>query len=206
MQILYLDNHVLVLNKPKGLLTLPSIHESDCLVERGKLILKEKFNKPGNVFLHSVHRLDRSASGIVVLARTSKALSRLNETLREGEWRKIYHLTHEGVLPKKEGEIISYLERLEYHTKVVREGQGKKAVLRYKCLEGPVVEVELFTGRYHQIRAQFSSLGCPIRGDTKYGAQLLRKVGIDLHHTRLTFPHPITKELLTIESPRLVDS
>ena len=201
METLYLDNHLLIVNKPKGVLTLPSIHEGDCVVERGKLFLKEKFAKPGNVFLHAVHRLDRAASGIVVLARTSKALSRLNESLRDGEWKKIYHLTHEGSLPDKEGEIISYLERCEYHTKVVSQGEGKKAVLRYKSLGGGVVEVELFTGRYHQIRAQFASLGCPITRDSKYGAKT-RGEGIDLHHTCLTLPHPVTKEALVIRSLR----
>ncbi|MBS0585305.1 MAG: RluA family pseudouridine synthase [Verrucomicrobia bacterium] len=201
MSPLYLDNHILVLNKSKGVLTLPSVHETDCLVEHGKAFLKEKFQKPGNVFLHPVHRLDRGASGIVVFARTSKALSRLNESIREGDWKKIYLLQCEGRLPQKEGEIISYLNRCEYHTEVVKEGEGKRCMLRYRSLENGLVEVELLTGRYHQIRAQFASIGCPIKGDTKYGAKSAPyQGGIALHHARLTFTHPVTKELLTIEA------
>ncbi len=193
-EVLYLDNHLLIVNKPPLLLTLPTKEVQDSVQTRGQAWLKEKFKKPGNVFLHPVHRLDRVASGIVVCARTSKALSRLNEQIREGEWHKVYTLTFEGSLPAPSGTLRHFLEKQEYHTTVVSKGRGQEAVLHYKQIAPHTAQVELITGRYHQIRAQFSSIGCPICGDTKYGAQPREaSLGIALQHTQLTFLHPITK-------------
>lgn len=198
-EILYLDNHLLIVDKPPLLLTLPTKEESDSVQTRGQTWLKEHFQKPGNVFLHPVHRLDRVASGIVVCARTSKSLSRLNQQIREGEWHKRYRLRHEGILPAPKGTLRHFLQKGEYHTKV--DDAGQEAVLHYEEIARGVAEVELVTGRYHQIRAQFAAIGCPICGDSKYGAKTkaLSK-GIDLHHIRLEFKHPITHIDLVITS------
>lgn len=200
-EVLYLDNHLLVIDKPRLLLTLPTKEESDSVQTRGQAWLKEKFQKPGNVFLHPVHRLDRVASGIVVCARTSKALSRLNEQIRKGEWHKTYRLRHEGTLPQTKGTLKHFLCKDEYHTKIVSSGEGQEAILHYQEIEQGLVEVKLVTGRYHQIRAQFSAIGCPIVGDYKYGAKTkARSSGIDLCHKHLEFFHPITKQKIVINS------
>lgn len=203
-EILYCDNHLLVLDKPPGLLSLPSKKESDSARERGKETLKELYKKPGEVFLHPVHRLDRLASGILVLARTSKALARLSEQLKTDQWQKTYYLRYEGELPALEGTLKHTLLRGEYRTSVVKEGVegGQIALLHYRKRKKQVAEVQLVTGRYHQIRAQFSHIGCPVAGDTKYGAQTKPySPGIDLHHAQLLFTHPVTKEVLTFSSP-----
>lgn len=198
-EVLYLDNHLLVVDKPPLLLTLPTSEVIDSVLTRGQAWLKEKFEKPGNVFLHPVHRLDRVASGIVVCARTSKSLSRLNEQIREGQWHKLYRLRYEGVLPALKGTLRHFLQKEDYHTKVVEEGPCQEAILNYRQIEPGVAEVELVTGRYHQIRAQFGAIGCPICGDYKYGAHTKAiSPGIDLCHVRLEFLHPVTKVPLVI--------
>ena len=200
-EVLYLDNHLLIIDKPPLLLTLPAKEVEDSVLTRGKAWLKEKFKKPGNVFLHPVHRLDRVASGIVVCARTTKSLSRLNEQIRKGEWHKTYRLCHEGPLPGKNGTLRHFLSKGDYHTKVVSEGKGQEAILHYEEISPGITEVTLVTGRYHQIRAQFAAIGCPIRGDYKYGAQTKSlSPGIDLFHIHLEFPHPINKNMISIGS------
>ncbi len=200
-EVLYLDNHLLVVDKPPLLLTLPTTEVSDSVLTRGQAWIKEKFQKPGNVFLHPVHRLDRVASGIVVCARTSKSLSRLNEQIRGGQWHKLYRLRFEGKLPSSKGTLRHFLEKSDYHTKVVSEGCGQEAILHYSQVAPGIAEVELVTGRYHQIRAQFAAIGCPICGDYKYGAVTKAiSPGIDLYHMRLEFKHPVTKEMIRITS------
>ena len=200
-EILHLDNHLLIVNKPPLLLTLPTLKVKDSVLTRAQETIREIYKKKGNVFVHPVHRLDRVASGIVVSAKTSKALSRLNEQIKEGGWKKTYVLRFEGKLPSNEGTLRHYLEKGDYHTKVVEEGKGKEAVLHYRKTSENKAEVDLITGRYHQIRAQFSHIGCPICGDRKYGAKTKGKQhGIDLHHKSLVFKHPILQELLTINS------
>ncbi len=200
-EVLYLDNHLLVVDKPPLLLTLPTKEVSDSVLTRAAAYLKEKFQKPGNVFVHPVHRLDRVASGIVVCARTSKSLARLNEQIREGDWRKVYHLRFEGKLPAKSGTLRHFLLKHDFHTKVVPEGTGSEAILHYKEISPGIAEVELVTGRYHQIRAQFAAIGCPICGDTKYGARSKPlSAGIDLYHVHLQFSHPITKKMIDLFS------
>lgn len=198
-EILYLDNHLLIVDKPTLLLTQPAGGETDSVQTRGSEWLKEKFQKPGNVFLHPVHRLDRVASGIVVCARTSKCLTRLNEQIRKGDWKKLYRLRYEGNLPALEGTLRHLLEKQDYHTIVSPKGQ--EAILHYRQIEEGLAEVELITGRYHQIRAQFSAIGCPICGDYKYGAKTKPVLeGIDLVHAHLEFHHPITNKLLEVDS------
>ena len=200
-EILYVDNHLLVIDKPPLLLTLPEGAVVDSVLTRGQAWLKEQFQKPGNVFLHPVHRLDRVASGIVVLARTSKALSRLNEQIRKGEWHKLYRLRFEGKLPEKKGTLCHFLQKNDYHTQVAPAPEGKESILHYQEVAPGIAEVQLVTGRYHQIRAQFGAIGCPICGDYKYGATTKGiSPGIDLCHTRLEFLHPITKKIIRITS------
>jgi 23S rRNA pseudouridine1911/1915/1917 synthase len=199
--ILYLDNHILIVDKPPLLLTQPTDLETESVETLGKEWLKHKLNKPGNVFLHPVHRLDRVAFGIVVSAKTSKALSRLNEQIRQGNWKKTYKLRYEGTLKEKKGTLKHYLFKEEYKSIVVEEGQGSLAILNYEEIEKGVCKVELVTGRYHQIRAQFAAIGCPILGDLKYGSTKIGKtLGIDLCHYELKFPHPITKEEIHVQS------
>ncbi len=198
-EILYCDNHLLVVDKPSLLLTLRTKEVEESVQTVGQAWIKERFQKPGNVFLHPVHRLDRVASGIVVCARTSKALSRLNAQIKMRAWHKRYKLRHEGKLPMAKGTLRHFLQKGDYHTVV--GATGDEAILNYTEIKPGYAEVELITGRYHQIRAQFAAIGCPIRGDFKYGAQSPAiSPGIDLHHTRLEFAHPVTSELLVINS------
>jgi 23S rRNA pseudouridine1911/1915/1917 synthase len=207
MNPLYEDNHLLVLNKPAGLLTQPSGTEKDCLERQAKIWLKEIHHKPGNVFLEAVHRLDKPVSGIVVFAKTSKALTRLNASMRSKQLRKIYWSWVEGSFSSNEGILEHFLLHDDYHAKVVEENhpQGKKALLTYRVLKRKkgrtLLEIELGTGRYHQIRLQLAAVGHPIWGDRKYGSQKKYEAeAIALHHRRLQLPHPISKIELTFEA------
>lgn len=200
--VLFYDNHLLVLSKPAGLLTQPSDQETDSLEEWGKKWVKQQFRKPGNVFLQAVHRLDRPASGIVLFARTSKALSRLQAASREGKFKKTYLCLIEGNLKEKEGTFEDWLIH-DSHRAIdgsPHEKDAKKASLHYLFLEEQkpysLVQVVLKTGRYHQIRMQFSKRGFPIVGDQKYGSHhsLSNPNAIALHHAFLEIPHPIEKQ------------
>jgi 23S rRNA pseudouridine1911/1915/1917 synthase len=199
IQVLFEDNHLLVLNKPFGLLTQPTEITLDSLENRGKAWLKEKYNKPFNVFLNPIHRLDRVAGGIVVFAKTSKALSRLGESMRERAWKKTYRIRTD-VLPKKsEGRLEHFLVHDDH--KALVSLNGKQALLSYVVKPSGMIEVNLETGRYHQIRAQFAAIGCPIVGDIKYGAREDGRERILLQHYSCAFPHPISKEEFYIELP-----
>jgi 23S rRNA pseudouridine1911/1915/1917 synthase len=211
-QIIHSDNHLLAVNKPPGMLTQPSPICDDSLESAAKQWIKETANKPGNVYLHAVHRLDRAASGVVLFARTSKALSRLQEQLRKKSWTKIYHALVEAEPRPESAELIHYLRHASHHAEVMRTGatDAKKAVLRYKLLRPMdrlyLVEIHLKTGRYHQIRAQLSAIGCPIAGDKRYGAKVAWPgQGIALHHRLLKITHPVTKESLRFETPYPTD-
>lgn len=208
MHPLFEDNHLLVLNKPAGLLTQPSGTEQDSLEQQAKAWLKAVYQKPGNVFLEAVHRLDKPVSGIVVFGKTSKALTRLNASMREKQVRKIYWAWVEGSLSGDEGELEHFLIHDDFHAQVVdaNHPQGKMARLTYSVLqrkkERTLLEIELATGRYHQIRLQLAALGHPIWGDRKYGGQSKYEPdAIALHHQRLQIPHPISQILLTFEAP-----
>jgi len=200
MKILYEDNHLFVVVKPPGLLTQPSGTSQDSLEAQAKAFLKTRDHKPGNVFLEAVHRLDKPVGGIVVFAKTSKAVSRLNAAQREKKFRKVYHAHVEGKLAQKSGTLTHHLHHDHHLAKV--DPEGKKAVLHYRVLEegelSSLVEVELETGRYHQIRVQFAHIGHPILGDHKYGSKAEWKDGIALTHVQIEFPHPITSEVLKI--------
>jgi 23S rRNA pseudouridine1911/1915/1917 synthase len=193
-QVVFCDNHVLVVDKPPMMVTQKTEGHETSLEEWAKAWVKEKYQKPGAVFLHAIHRLDKEVSGLVLFARTSKALSRLNQAMREGKIEKTYEALVEGVLADNEGTLSHDLEHKEHRAQV---GTGKKAVLHYRVLERnkdtTLVEITLETGRYHQIRAQFSAIRHPIVGDKKYGSKMInKKPGIALRNTRLVFPHPIS--------------
>ena len=201
---IFLDNHLFVVSKKSNCLTQPTSEKEISLETEAKRYLKRKFNKKGAVFLVPLHRLDRVASGLVLFARTSKALSRLQEQMRQRKIKKTYMARVQGKLRQKEGVLRHFLIHARYRAKSVSPKQGKEALLRYKVIfedrKTSWLEIELETGRYHQIRCQFSLIGHPILGDTKYGAYLRgRFEGIDLHHQKLCFIHPVTKVSLLIK-------
>jgi len=206
LDVLFEDNHMLVLNKPSGLLTQPSGTAGLSLETLAKEWLKKKYQKQGSVFLEAIHRLDKSASGIVVFAKTSKALSRLTEEIRKKRTKKFYRaLVKQAPIPSQ-GELKSYLLHEPYRARVANKcAPGAKAAeMRYRILRQQggqtLLEVELITGRYHQIRAQLASIGSPILGDRKYGSVVgWSSTGIALHHFHFEILHPITKKLMTFE-------
>jgi len=209
LEVLYEDNHLLVVNKPAGLLTQPSGTLQDSLESYAKEWIKQKYQKPGNVYLHAVHRLDRPVSGIVLFARTSKALSRLNALMRDKKSQKIYYALVEGKLAQAEGRLEHFLVHDDHQARVATKNspEAKLASLAYKTLNTnssslTLLEIHLETGRYHQIRAQFAAIGCPIVGDQRYGSRrLLQSDQIALHHRRLEIDHPVTGQRMIFEAP-----
>ena len=210
LQILHEDNHIIVVNKRVGDIVQGDKTGDKPLSEVVKEYLKEKYNKPGDVFLGVVHRLDRPTTGIVVFARTSKALTRLNEMFSNRETQKTYWAVVKNKPPRTEDNLIHFLKRNEKnntskaHLKEVPE--SKKASLEYKIIKELnnyfALEINLHTGRHHQIRAQLSAIGCPIKGDLKYGFDRSNPDGgIHLHARKLVFIHPVTKETLEIIAP-----
>ena len=207
MNILYEDNHVIALVKPPGLATMGLPDGQETLLTQTKKYLKEKYAKPGEVYLGVVSRLDVPVSGVVLFARTSKAAARLNEQFREHTVEKIYAALVEGTITPPEAECVDYLCEDDRHRKVFRSqsGKGKEARLCYRKLQQvgqcSLLEIELETGRKHQIRMQLSARGFPIRGDIKYGAKMSFPGGIALHAWKLTFSHPTTKERIELTAP-----
>lgn len=214
MQVVYEDNHIIVVYKESGEIVQGDKTGDAPLSETVKAYIKEKYQKPGAVFLGVVHRLDRPVSGLVVFARTSKALSRLNEMFRKGEVHKTYWaLVQPSGNPVTSNTFVTathWLTRNEKQNKSYaydREVPGsKKAVLRYRTIgqteRYQLVEVELLTGRHHQIRCQLSTLGMPIRGDLKYGAKRSNPDGsISLLSHHVEFIHPVSKQEIVLDSP-----
>lgn len=208
--ILYEDNHLMVVNKHCGDLVQPDRETDDALETEIKAMIKVRDHKPGEVFLGVVHRIDRPVSGAVLFAKTSKALSRLNEMIREGRIGKYYWAVTERVPEPKEGELRHYILRDGKTNRskafAAPRGDAKEARLRYRTLGAStrytLVEVELLTGRHHQIRAQLAAAGCPIKGDLKYGARRSNPDGgISLHSRRMEFVHPVSREPLTVTAP-----
>ena len=208
--ILYEDNHIIVVNKHAGDAVQPDPTGCPALENDIKSFLKHRDGKEGNVFLGVVHRIDRPVSGAVLFAKTSKALVRLNEMLREGEIEKRYWAITEEMPRPEEGELRHWLRRdgksNRSHVYASPKGDAKEARLRYGLLcrsdRYSLVEVQLLTGRHHQIRAQLSKIGCPIKGDLKYGAKRSNHDGgISLHSRSITFVHPVRKEPLTVMAP-----
>ena len=214
MEIVYEDNHLIIVNKACGEIVQGDRTGDEPLVETLKQWIKEKYQKPGNVFCGVIHRIDRPTSGLVVFARTSKALSRLNEMFRKGEVHKTYWaLVQPSGNPLTSKTFVTathWLTRNEKQNKSYaydREVPGsKKAVLRYRTIgqteRYQLVEVELLTGRHHQIRCQLSTLGMPIRGDLKYGAKRSNPDGsISLLSHHVEFIHPVSKQKIVLDSP-----
>jgi 23S rRNA pseudouridine1911/1915/1917 synthase len=210
LQILHEDNHIIVVNKRVGDIVQGDKTGDKPLSEVIKEYLKEKYNKPGEVFLGVVHRLDRPTSGIVVFARTSKALTRLNEMFSNRETQKTYWAIVKNRPENAEATLVHYLKRNEKnntskaHLKEVPE--SKKASLEYKIIKELdnyfVLEINLHSGRHHQIRAQLAAIGCPIKGDLKYGFDRSNSDGgIHLHARKLVFIHPVSKENIEIVAP-----
>ena len=215
MQVIYEDNHIIVVAKHSGEIVQGDKSGDRPLTEDVKAYLKEKYAKPGLVFLGLVHRLDRPVSGLVVFARTSKALSRLNEMFRNGSIHKTYWALVQTPPPAEEGELIHWLTRNERQNKSYayrNEVPGsKKAVLRYRVIgqtdRYTLLEIQLLTGRHHQIRCQLAAMGCPIRGDLKYGAPRSNPDGsISLLARSIEFVHPVSKEIICLEAPLPEDS
>lgn len=205
--ILYEDNHLIVVNKRSGELVQPDTTGDPALEDEIKAFIHVRDDKPGNVFLGVVHRIDRPVSGAVLFAKTGKALTRMNELVKNREIRKIYWALTENRPQQPEGELVHHLVR-DGKTNKSRvydrpTAGSKEARLRYR-LKGSgthyhLLEIELLTGRHHQIRAQLSKIGCPIRGDLKYGAARSNRDGsISLHARSIEFVHPVRKEPLRI--------
>jgi 23S rRNA pseudouridine1911/1915/1917 synthase len=206
--VLYADNHLLALNKPAGLVTQPSGAHEDSLETRAKAWVKQAYDKPGDVFLEAVHRIDRPVSGVVLFARTSKALSRLNEAVREHDLGKLYWAVVEGCPEPARARLEDWLVHESHRARVVAAGTpgARLATLDYSVLRTrggeSLVEVQLHTGRYHQIRVQLAHAGWPVLGDTRYGARGALPGGvIALHHRELTVMHPVRHEPLSCTAP-----
>lgn len=214
LQVLYEDNHIIAINKRVGDIVQGDQTGDKPLSEVVKEYLKEKYNKPGEVFVGVVHRLDRPTTGLVIFAKTSKALSRLNESFKNRETNKIYWAAVKNAPTNATDTLTHYLVRNPKNNqskafdKEVKE--SKKASLTYKILKKlerfVILEIDLHTGRHHQIRAQLSKIGSPIKGDLKYGFDRSNTDGgIHLHARKLTFIHPVKKEELTIIAPTPTD-
>lgn len=210
LEVLHEDNHCIVVNKRPSDIVQGDKTGDEPLSERVKAYLKEKYNKPGNVFCGVVHRLDRPTSGVLLFARTSKGLSRLNDQFRDKQTKKVYWAVVENRPEKDEATLTHFLRRVEKQNKsyVAEEGAKdvKKAVLHYRVICSSdryhLLEVELETGRHHQIRCQLASIGCPIKGDLKYGAKRSNPDGsIHLHARTLSFSHPTSGERITCVAP-----
>lgn len=210
LQVLFEDNHVIIVNKRAGDIVQGDKTQDKPLSEVVKEYIKDKYNKPGNVFLGVVHRLDRPTSGIIIFARTSKALERLNKMLREKSIQKTYWAVVKNTPRKERATLINFLKKNPKNNKssvFQKEIDGsKKAILHYTVLKKldnyTLLEVDLETGRHHQIRAQLSSIGSPIKGDLKYGFPRSNKDGsIHLHARKIAFTHPVSKESIALTAP-----
>jgi 23S rRNA pseudouridine1911/1915/1917 synthase len=214
LQVLHEDNHIIVVNKRVGDIVQGDKTGDKPLSEVAKEYIKDKYNKPGEVFLGVVHRLDRPTTGIIVFAKTSKALTRLNESFKNRETKKMYWAIVKNIPPRDKDVLVHFLKRnpknntSKAHTKEVPE--SKKASLDYtvfKKLDNYfALEINLHTGRHHQIRAQLTAIGCPIKGDLKYGFDRSNKDGgIHLHAKTLEFIHPVTKEIIKLTATTPTD-
>ena len=210
MEIVYEDNHLIIVYKHSGEIVQGDKTGDVPLSADVKCYLKEKYQKPGNVFLGVVHRLDRPVAGLVVFAKTSKALTRLNKMFRDGEVHKTYWAITKNLPPQPEDTLTDWLVRNEKQNKSYAYDHevphSKKAILKYRLIGQSdyycLLEVNLMTGRHHQIRCQLAHMGCPIKGDLKYGAQRSNPDGsicLLAHHVE--FVHPVSKQLISLDSP-----
>ena len=210
MKVIYEDNHIIIVNKQSGEIVQGDKTGDRPLSDIVKDYIKEKYAKPGAVFLGVAHRLDRPVSGLVVFARTSKALSRLNKMFAEGEVQKTYWAIVKNTPSQPEATLTHWLVRNEKQNKsyayTSEKPHSKKAMLKYKVIGSSdhytLLEIQLMTGRHHQIRCQLAAMGCPIKGDLKYGAPRSNPDGsISLISRRVEFIHPVSKELIVAEAP-----
>lgn len=210
LQVLYEDNHLIVVNKRPGDIVQGDKSGDKPLSEVVKEYLKEKYNKPGNVYLGVVHRLDRPTSGLVVFAKTSKALPRLNTLFAEKKAKKTYWAVVKKPPPKSEDTLVHWLKRNPKQNKSYAHKNeiphSKKAILDYRVLKSLnnyfLLEIDLKTGRHHQIRSQLSAVGCPIKGDLKYGfSRSNTDASIHLHARKLVITHPVKNEPLSLTAP-----
>ena len=210
MQVLYEDNHIIIVYKEAGEIVQGDKSGDEPLSETVRRWIKEKYQKPGNVFLGIVHRLDRPVSGLVIFAKTSKALARLNNMFRNGEVHKTYWAIVTRPPFEPEATLTDWLVRNERQNKSYAYNHqvptSKKSILHYKIINRSdrytLLEINLMTGRHHQIRCQLSNMDCPIKGDLKYGAPRSNPDGsISLLSHRVEFVHPVSKENIRIESP-----
>jgi 23S rRNA pseudouridine1911/1915/1917 synthase len=209
-RILFEDNHIILINKLPSEIVQGDKTGDATLPDAIKAYLKEKYNKPGNVFCGVVHRLDRPTSGAVIFARTSKALERLNAQFREKETNKVYWAIVENKPEKASGRLVHFLRKNESQNKSyvvdAKTNGAKEAILSYKLIKSSeryhLLEIALETGRHHQIRTQLAAIGCIIKGDLKYGAKRSNEDGsICLHARKISFSHPTTKEIIEIIAP-----
>lgn len=207
MEVIYEDNHLIIINKAPSEIVQGDKTGDEPLSDKVKKYLKKKYNKPGNVFCGVTHRLDRPTSGVVVFAKTSKALTRLNDMFRNGEIDKTYWAIVKNLPKETDAELIHFLEKNEKTNKSTaydtEKPHSKKAVLHYKLIAKSdnyfLLEVNLETGRHHQIRCQLAKIGSPIKGDLKYGAQRSNPDGsISLHARHISFIHPVSKEKIDV--------
>ena len=207
IDVIFEDNHLIAVNKKSGEIVQGDKTGDEPLSERVKKYLKVKYNKPGNVFLGTIHRIDRPTSGIVIFAKTSKALSRMNEKFRQNKISKTYWAIVKNRLPKKNDLLEHYLLKNQKKNKsfLSTEEKGKLSILEYNFLNNLnnyfLYEIFPKTGRHHQIRVQLSNMGSPIKGDLKYGAKRSNpNGGINLHAKKIDFNHPVTKKSVSIEA------
>ena len=208
LQVLFEDNHLIAINKQSGDIIQGDKTGDEPLSEKVKKFLKRKYNKPGNVFLGTIHRIDRPTSGIIIFAKTSKSLSRMNEKFRDNKISKTYWAIAKNNLSKTSGSLVDYLTKDQKKNKsfVTKNKEGKLAKLSYKLLNklNNYYHYEIYpeTGRHHQIRVQLSNMGSPIKGDLKYGAKRSNNdASINLHARKIIFEHPVSKEEITIIAP-----
>lgn len=210
MQVVYEDNHLIIVNKLPGEIVQGDKTGDVPLSETVKAWIKEQHNKPGNVFLGVCHRLDRPVGGLVVFAKTSKALARMNEMFRNGDVHKTYWALTRNCPAEPEGELTHYITTVERNNKsyasATPKADAKEARLRYRVIGHSdryhLVEVTLLTGRKHQIRVQMSAIGCPIKGDLKYGDKRSNPDGsISLLARRVEFVHPVSGKEICVEAP-----
>ncbi|MBN1914331.1 MAG: RNA pseudouridine synthase [Parachlamydiales bacterium] len=206
VKLLYCDNHIIVVTKPSNLLTQKEGDKPN-LQEIVAAWVKKEFQKKGNVFLHPIHRLDKPVSGLVLFARTSKALSRLNQQMREHKIERIYIAWIEGRMERKQGALVHSLRKKDHYA-VVDPCNGKEAMLTYEVIREEkgfsLVRITLVTGRYHQIRVQFGYIHHPIVGDQKYGSSWKRE-RLFLHHTQISFFHPVKGEKMSFKDEKIHD-
>ena len=210
LQVLFEDNHLIIINKRTGDIIQGDKTKDTPLVEIVKEYLKIKHDKPGNVYLGVIHRIDRPTSGIVMFAKTSKALSRMNAMLKNQDVNKLYWAITQNKPDNKTGKLIHWLRKNPKNNKSTHfskeTANTKKAILNYKILKTLdnyyLLEIKMESGRHHQIRCQLQAIGCPIKGDIKYGSKRTNKDGsIDLHARNLQLIHPVTKKEIDITAP-----